>query len=302
MVSYEPYVNECTTLLCDRLSEFASAKGIVDMGHWFQCYAFDVIGLITFSKRFGHLDAGNDIAGVISTLDKANLLSSLIGLYPSWFPMIFKFLSQRAAKGSNTPTGTAYVMWFAQSQIESRRHTDMAASDGPEDFIGKMLRKRAEGGGSRKTIDDQTLLSTAGANIAAGSDTTAITLSAVLYYLCCNPEMMRKLRAELDSHTSGGEALTFQKVQSLPYLQAVIKEALRMHPATGFTMPRIVPAGGCTIAGRFIPAGVSINPVLLGALPGPAGLTGPTRLWLINYLDHGRNKFLGRAPEQRCVW
>jgi cytochrome P450 len=51
----------------------------------------------------------------------------------------------------------------------------------------------------------------------------------------------------------------FQEAQRLPYLQAVIKEALRIHPATGFPMQRLVPPEGTTIAGRFIPGGSSVG-------------------------------------------
>lgn len=43
----------------------------------------------------------------------------------------------------------------------------------------------------------------------------------------------------------------------MSYLQAVIKEALRMHPATGLPLERVVPAGGATISGYFFPEGVS---------------------------------------------
>lgn len=53
------------------------------------------------------------------------------------------------------------------------------------------------------------------------------------------------------------EMLTFQEAQKLPYLQACIKEGLRMHPATGLPMARVVPEGGATIAGRYFPAEVS---------------------------------------------
>ncbi|CAH0015649.1 unnamed protein product [Clonostachys rhizophaga] len=42
------------------------------MGGWFQLYAFDMIGLITFSKRFGFLDAGEDTNGYINIIDAAN--------------------------------------------------------------------------------------------------------------------------------------------------------------------------------------------------------------------------------------
>jgi cytochrome P450 len=42
----------------------------------------------------------------------------------------------------------------------------------------------------------------------------------------------------------------------MPYLQAVMKEALRVHPATGYPMFRVVPQGGEVLAGQFFPEGV----------------------------------------------
>lgn len=47
------------------------------------------------------------------------------------------------------------------------------------------------------------------------------------------------------------DPITDKEAQELPYLQAAIKEALRIYPANGFTMPRIVPKGGKEIMGRF---------------------------------------------------
>lgn len=49
MVSYEPYVNDCTQILSQRFDEFAKAGLPVDIGYWMQCYAFDTIGLVTVS-------------------------------------------------------------------------------------------------------------------------------------------------------------------------------------------------------------------------------------------------------------
>ena len=47
----------------------------------------------------------------------------------------------------------------------------------------------------------------------------------------------------------------------MPYFQAVIKEAMRLHPATGLPLWRVVPEGGATISGRYFPAGevVGVN-------------------------------------------
>ncbi|KAH7016687.1 hypothetical protein EDB80DRAFT_873426 [Ilyonectria destructans] len=92
MVSYEPYVNECTELLCRRLEEFSATDSPVNMAHWFQCYAFDMIVKITFSKRLGCLDAGEDPRNIIKTLETFAWLSSAIGVYPFLYPTAFKAL------------------------------------------------------------------------------------------------------------------------------------------------------------------------------------------------------------------
>jgi len=102
-------------------------------------------------------------------------------------------------------------------------------------------------------------------NIIAGSDTTAISLSAVLYYLLKNPDKMMKLKEEIRDFESRGECgnpeVTFRQSQAMPYFQAVMKEALRLHAATGLPLWRVVPEGGVEISGHFFPKGsvVGVN-------------------------------------------
>lgn len=55
LVSYEPFVERCVDLFINRLNEFAESETgeDIDLSYWFQCYAFDVIGCITYGERFG---------------------------------------------------------------------------------------------------------------------------------------------------------------------------------------------------------------------------------------------------------
>lgn len=100
----------------------------------------------------------------------------------------------------------------------------------------------------------------------AGSETTAISLGATFYYLLRNPAAMARLRAELDEagrkgifHDNETGLVTWAEAQKLPYLDACIKEAFRVHPAPGLPMERIVPPQGAEIAGRFIPGGTIVG-------------------------------------------
>ncbi|KAK1468235.1 hypothetical protein CMEL01_00002 [Colletotrichum melonis] len=258
MVSYEPYVDECTDIFAQRLSEFSDEGRVIDLGHWFQCYALDVIGKVTFSKRFGCLDAGNDPQGVLEALDEALAISTIIGVYPRVYPSLFR-ISKYLGSGKE-PRGNAYIVKFATEQVAASR-VEEKPKDGPQDFISKLLQIQAE---RPETIDEATIETAGNTNVAAGSDTTAISLSAIVYYLCRNPRTLQKLREELDDADAKGlisNPITFREAQALPYLQAVIKESLRLHPATGLTMPRVVPEGGRQLAGSFFPAGnvVGIN-------------------------------------------
>lgn len=51
LVQLEPFINDCNSLLRARLDEMAAAGKLVDIPHWTQCYAFDVIGAITVGYR-----------------------------------------------------------------------------------------------------------------------------------------------------------------------------------------------------------------------------------------------------------
>ena len=89
-------------------------------------------------------------------------------------------------------------------------------------------------------------------NVRAGSDTIASTLSGIIYYVLKNPAVLKRLQEELDN--AAVEApVSWKTAQALPYLGAVIYEGLRLHPAIGLALERIVPKGGLTLPdGRFI--------------------------------------------------
>ena len=77
--------------------------------------------------------------------------------------------------------------------------------------------------------------------ISAGADPTATVQKAIIYHLLRNPSVLDKLRAELDAANLPFPA-SYEETRNsskLPYLEAVIKEGLRIHPTVGLVLERV---------------------------------------------------------------
>ncbi|KAI2466334.1 cytochrome P450 [Annulohypoxylon bovei var. microspora] len=267
LVEYEPFVDECAALFDQRLQELSQSGLPVNMGHWMQCYAFDVISCITYSRRLGFLDQGQDVEGIIAAIENGLEYATLAGVYPALHPYLFELSDSLLGGGKSQGIGYVFnytIQCMAEHQASAKAMDDdeKPVPGKSRDFLSKFVRRHMK---DPDTFTSDHVTQGCSTNMVAGSDTTAISLSAILYYLLKNPQCFAKLREEVAEaqRTKGVHErdISFKQSQEMPYLQAVIKEALRLHPATGLPIERIVPAGGATIAGRFFPEGsiVGVN-------------------------------------------
>lgn len=98
----------------------------------------------------------------------------------------------------------------------------------------------------------------------AGTDTAATTMRVAMLYVMTNPQIYRRLQAEIDSTSRPGRIISDEQARTLPYLQAVIKEAARICPPATGMLSKKTPPQGDTINGRFVPGGVDIGQCLWG--------------------------------------
>ena len=287
LVQMEPFVDECSALLVKRFKEFAQAGRQMDIGHWLQCYAFDVIGHISVAKRFGFLDAGEDISGMMSAIDDYLNYLTHVGVFSEFHSTLYGLLSHFTKED----TGMSAIGAFAQAQLSKRKFETSRSeksSSNQGDFITKLLQLHEA---DPSKVDMKDVFSTLLTNIGAGSDTTSISLGSVIYHLCRYPYAMENLRKEIDDMEKSGSIsnpVTFSQTQQMPYLQAVIKEALRMHPATGLPLGRVVPKGGKVIAGQMFSEGVSLRGWYL------------LRNVLNDVAERCGHQLLGRTRQYRC--
>ena len=171
---------------------------------------------------------------------------------------------------------TGAIARFARARLDERLKQSENALDSPKnthtwsrkDFLFRFLEAKEQ---YSEVVNDHQVFSYTVANMNAGSDTTAISLRAILYYTLKSPRVKAKLHQELNTaYQAKRISLSVswkQSQEQLPYLDAVIKEALLLHPAIGLILEPIVPAEGLQLPndGPFLPAGtiVGANPWII---------------------------------------
>ena len=132
-------------------------------------------------------------------------------------------------------------------------------------------------------MTDQRVLTMAVSMSFAGSDTTSISLGAVLYYLLKNPRCYQKLIEEIETAVHEGRiqsrpngSVSWTESQQLPYLDACVNESFRIHSAAGLPLERVTPQQGMEIDGRFVPGGTIVG-VSAWVLHRNAGVFDPQR-------------------------
>ncbi|KAJ5061445.1 cytochrome P450 [Bipolaris maydis] len=171
LVQLEQFVDECTSILEKRLNEFASSGTSIDISHWLQCYAFDVLGKMTFGRRFGFLDSGEVIQGIMSSLSEYLVYCA----------------------NSKNLSGLLHAGRFAKTQLEEKYKKAQAGSQNSngtntsEDFITKPFRIQAQ---NPTKMTNEGIISVCNMKIEAGSDTASISLTSIIFNLLKFPRSL----------------------------------------------------------------------------------------------------------------
>ncbi|KAK4038216.1 hypothetical protein C8A01DRAFT_17663 [Parachaetomium inaequale] len=274
LVQYEPFVDNTTKLFLKQTERlYIDQPGTCDFTQWLQFYAFDVIGEITYSKRHGFIEKNEDVDGIVAYLTKLFLYVAPIGQIPLLDRLFLKNPLYLKLSEWGLLDATFPVAKFARARMAERlpelekdgAPVVLPTSEKPKspDLLSKFLAARE----ARPDFMSDTLVQTMAVSMAfAGSETTAISLSAVFYFLLKTPAALARLRKEIDDAAREGRfsdyetgLVTWHESQTLPYLDMCVKEAFRLHPAPGLPMERIVPAGGLEIAGRRVEGGTIVG-------------------------------------------
>lgn len=137
------------------------------------------------------------------------------------------------------------------AEIAERRR---AGPEGHDDILSLLVAAKDQDGDA---LDDRELRDQMITLLVAGHETSATALSWIFQRLSAHPEVLGKLQEELAA-APGGAVPDAGTVMSLPYLDAVINETLRLNPIVPFIW-RILKEP-LRLGGRDLPAGVAVAP------------------------------------------
>ncbi|KAL8947425.1 MAG: hypothetical protein Q9222_006293 [Ikaeria aurantiellina] len=242
LAGYEQRMMEYGHLLENGICGLSQQGQAVNVSAWFYWFTFDVMGEFAFAKSFGMLES-EKWHFAVTMLRKAMRLLGPLSPVP-WLAQVgFSLL----------PWFWVIADWFAMlAWCRQRMEERIQIEDDKPDVSQHLIEA------SRKTSsldhDRPWLYGDAVTIIIAGSDTVAPTLVFVFYELALWPDHQEKLYKELtsvDIHDPGA-------LKSLPHLNGVINESLRIHPPVPTGGYRQSPPGGMKIGGRYIPGDITI--------------------------------------------
>ncbi|TAQ85207.1 hypothetical protein B7494_g6468 [Chlorociboria aeruginascens] len=271
----EGIINErINTLVCLIDSKYISSTEIfrpLDFAYLAQYFTLDVISTIAFGAPFGYLTANSDVYSFIKSSKRIIPVVTLISVFP-WIGKMFQLRIFRSLMPSpKDETGFGKFMSIAESVVAQRFGPNRKVV---RDMMGSFI---AHGITQEQAISESLLQMFALPFISgvtpltiqsiAGSDTTAIAIRTTLLHIITSPIVYSTLLSEI-MHAISNDLITspITDVQSrtLLYLQAVIKEGLRiLPPGTGFKF-KVVPRGGDILNDFFVPGGTEVGYNALG--------------------------------------
>ncbi|KAK3367574.1 cytochrome P450 [Podospora didyma] len=234
-----------------------SEKRAMDVSDWYTYLAFDLMGDLCFAEPFGCLDQASSTSwstSVINVFIAATYTQAIRRL--SGVGTLLESLLTRLLIPAN------FAAWRTTHLSNSRDKTLRRLADPDRthpDFTSRIL---ATNESKKASLSSTEIILNMALFISAGTDTTATALTGWTYFICTHPfvynRLVREVRDAFPLSDSEEDAIKWDRVKNLRYLEATLHEALRLFPPSPASQQRVVPLGGATIDGYFLPAGTTV--------------------------------------------
>ncbi|KAJ7627351.1 cytochrome P450 monooxygenase [Roridomyces roridus] len=211
-------------------------EGRIDVLTWLKKTTLDAIGTAGFHYEFDALqpkNGANELNEALEhVLQSPNQRRDMMRLAQASIPWLKHF----PLPGSKAFTDARQKMFTLGAQLLEESKAQISAGVGEElhsgrDLLSVMVRANMASEGQK--LSDSDVISQIPTFLVAGHETTSTATASVLHALSCNPGVQSNLRKELFSLATDNP--TMDELNSLTYLDHVVRETMRLFPPVGFT-------------------------------------------------------------------
>ncbi|KAI0183420.1 pisatin demethylase [Xylaria flabelliformis] len=241
------------TLITTIRTKIANGNETVDIGRVIQYFQVDLITDLGVGQAWKDLEEDKDQFGylkmsdsVLPAIQSFSFLPWARALYSSiWFMKLF-------GPKTTDANGLGLFLGTLEKEVGSRFSRNTPKSDASFDILDEWIR---HGVPANECQFDLALL------VPAGSETSAMMIKGTLLHLMSSPMIYLKAKQEIKNEIAAGRIsspVTNEEAKSLEYMQAVVREGLRLMVPVNFGFPKRVPDSGDTLCGTFLPAGTDV--------------------------------------------
>ncbi|GAB3991678.1 cytochrome P450 [Spirosoma daeguense] len=215
----------------------------------------DVTMRIVCKTLFGSDTAGK-LSGLSSALDTLNYVANRRLLSPIRFPLHWPTPANKRFRQSSQLVNT-----FIYDVINQRRQNSLIEEAQRSDLLGMLLSAEDEETGER--MSDTQLRDECVTLFSAGHETTAVSMAWTIHLLTQYPDVLARLKTEIESVLGNERTPPADVFRALPYTLQIIQESLRLYPPA-WIMTRLAFQDD-TVGPYIIPAGATalVSPYLL---------------------------------------
>ncbi|KAL3679587.1 hypothetical protein R1sor_022543 [Riccia sorocarpa] len=221
----------------------------IEVRECFHTLTMNVMCLLMFGKRYHGADVPvtvelesfkSLIMDVFDTVGRLNLSDLIWCLRPFDFQGI-----NRKWKHIRVRIENLFSMIIEEHR--QRRRQGNSSPDDKDDFVDVLLPYQ-----EKDALSEKAIIGLLSDMLLGGTDTTATTLEWCMVEVLRNPEMMRRMQEEIDSVVGKEKGIEESDISRLPFLNAFVKEVIRLHTPLPLTLPRLNDKAS-TLGGYYIP-------------------------------------------------
>ncbi|KAL4741810.1 cytochrome P450 [Aspergillus similis] len=254
VLEYEPLIDETLNKFVDKLTARFGGGEVCPADEWIGYFAWDVTANFSFGRHYGFIDQEKDVDNLITDSTKGLIYFAPVSQIP-WIDHLLDKNPIIRIGPKPTLTGVLYAFRVV-AEYQAELNSNKVKPGNVDHTLDKYVQLKKT---HPDMVNDVQIVNWLMLSILAGGDTSSATMRATVYYLAKNADAYKKLVAELTAANLTMPA-QWKDIRELPYLDAVIRESMRINPGIAMNFERVAPEGGYTLPdGRYIPAGTKVG-------------------------------------------